>query len=364
MKVGRDLQSLAAEIVRQQETKRDYLAPAPKLQMNDTGEMVLPMSKDADLVLRVNDLAHRQLGSYTDIPAPYYDLLREKAPALLAQNVNHWLREHPNDVRQVRTLDGRMRAFLSDSYRSLDNADLAQAALPVLQELDVEVISCEITERRLYIKAVDKRIVRQVPVGGGRVVDGKSIAYDEICPVISISNSEVGAGSLSVETGCYTHECKNMMLFRERSLRKYHVGKKHELTEDFSIVLSERTQRLTDAATWAQVGDVVKGAFDQIAFDRQVGKLKALTDQRLEGKTEEVVEIVGKKLGATEGERQSILKHLIEGGNLSRYGLLNAVTRAAEDIENYDRATEFERMGGHIIELPPTEWKEVARLAA
>ena len=35
----------------------------------------------------------------------------------------------------VRTLDGQVRAVLSDRYRRLDNYDLAENVLPILQQL-------------------------------------------------------------------------------------------------------------------------------------------------------------------------------------------------------------------------------------
>ena len=47
-------------------------------------------------------------------------------------------------------------------------------------------------------------------------------------------------------------------------------------------------------------------------------------------------------------------------GDLSGYGLVNAVTHYSQDVEDYDRATEFEALGGKLIELAPTEWKGLA----
>ena len=38
------------------------------------------------------------------------------------------------------------------------------------------------------------------------------------------------------------------------------------------------------------------------------------------------------------------------GNDLSHYGLVNAVTRASQDIEDYNRATELERIGGVLLE--------------
>ena len=69
------------------------------------------------------------------------------------------------------------------------------------------------------------------------------------------------------------------------------------------------------------------------------------------------------KLSLTGDEQSSILRHIIEGGDLSRFGVINAVTRSAEDITSYDRATELEAAGSKILELPANEWREI-QLAA
>jgi hypothetical protein len=55
-------------------------------------------------------------------------------------------------------------------------------------------------------------------------------------------------------------------------------------------------------------------------------------------------------------EKSSVLRHLIEGGDLSRFGLMNAVTRTAEDVASYDRATELEALGGAVVDLTARDW--------
>jgi hypothetical protein len=44
-------------------------------------------------------------------------------------------------------------------------------------------------------------------------------------------------------------------------------------------------------------------------------------------------------------------------------GLINAVTRTAEDAKSYDRATELEMAGAIVLDLKPTEWRELALAA-
>ena len=76
-----------------------------------------------------------------------------------------------------------------------------------------------------------------------------------------------------------------------------------------------------------------------------------------------VVSLAGRKLGLTEDEGRGVLRHLIEGGELSRFGLYNAITRQSQDVEDYDRATELERVGAAVVELPRGEWRVLAEAA-
>jgi hypothetical protein len=73
-----------------------------------------------------------------------------------------------------------------------------------------------------------------------------------------------------------------------------------------------------------------------------------------------VVEATARRLTLTEGEKSSVLQHLIRGGDRSAGGLANAVTRTAEDAPDDDRATELEAAGGRVIDLGPADWRAIA----
>jgi hypothetical protein len=49
---------------------------------------------------------------------------------------------------------------------------------------------------------------------------------------------------------------------------------------------------------------------------------------------------------------------------LTKYGLMQAVTRASQDADDYDRASELEQLGGQIIELAPSQWRIIAEARA
>lgn len=355
MKTGRTLEALLEEVTRQRQVRKDYLVDTRTLAVTPDLNMVTE-----DLSLGINDIAHEGVADFTRIPKAYYNRMRTEAPDLLANNINTWFAKYPAQ-RTVRTLDSRARAFLSNGYRAMDNFELMEAVIPAVGQLGVQVVSSEITDRRLYLKVVDKRIERDLPTGC-RLGDGH-VRVDTVSPALVISNSEVGCGALSVQTSVWTALCTNLMVINERSHRKYHLGQRQDLGEDIYKLLSDDTRKKTDEALWAQIGDVVRGAFDVAQFDVQVGKLKAAAENRIEGDPIRAVELVKDKWGMAENERASVLRHLIASADLTQYGLHAAVTRTAEDLEDYDRASEFERIGGAIVELPAGEWKRMAAAA-
>lgn len=363
MKTGRDIQSLAQEITRRAANKRDYIAPTEGTELVAVDGQGIAM-RFGDVDLAINGIAHDQIGIHTNIPAAYYDRMLAEAPDLLATNVNRWFREKPAK-RMVRTLDGTARAFLSDKYRPMENEEMAEAILPVLQNIGAVIMSAEVTDRRLYIKAVDRKILKDVPTGK-RIGDGSHVFFDTLSPAIVFSNSEVGLGSLSIETAVYTKVCTNLATIPAAgSLRKYHTGSKHELGGDDAYrLLSDTTRRLDDAALWSRVRDIAKAAFEPARFESLVDEhIVGMTQQPIAGEVVKVVELTAKRFSMTEGEGKSVLQHLAAGGDLTRYGLFNAITRTAEDIADYDRATEFERMGGKLIELGKGEWQKIAEAA-
>ena len=54
------------------------------------------------------------------------------------------------------------------------------------------------------------------------------------------------------------------------------------------------------------------------------------------------------------------MRYLIEGRELTAYGMSNAIARASQDVENYERSTDLERLGGSVIELPKVEWERMS----
>lgn len=355
MKKGKSLLELMQVVEAHQQAKKDFIVPTSALSMQSDNTLLFGGS-----VVKPTNLAHRQIAEHVGIPQKYYDRMRDEAPELLSNNVNNWFKQNPA-VRMVRTLGEECRAVLSDRFRPMENIDLLGAVVPVLMDIGVEVLSADITDTKLYIKAVDERIKRDIPTGKA-MGDGGHTIFDTLCPAIVISNSEVGLGRLMVQTSVFTRACTNLATFGESSLKKHHVGGRNEFADASYEMMSSKTKELTDAALWAQAGDVVKGAFAQARFDAICNKMAGSVADKVVDAIQ-VVELASTRFGVNEEEKAAVLRRMIEGADMSRYGLFNAFTRTAEDLPSYDRASEFERFGGQIIEMERNEWQVLAKAA-
>ena len=356
--MGKTLSELAQEIERQANAKKDYVADTRLLTLEadeskkhgDVSDVKLVMRNGERQSFGVTEVFHDQLGVKLGITRPYYDKLRNEAPELLAENVNHWLRKNP-EPRMVRTLDGRARAFLSDKFRTLDNFDMLQAVLPTLQEHQMKFISTEVTDKRMYLKVLFPNV--QVDV----------VPKDTVQAGLVISNSEVGMGSFKVEPFTYRLVCKNGLI-SEYALRKFHVGRQQGGDDGDEVyeILSNAAKSADDKALFLKVRDIVAHSLKPEIFNANVEKFREATMRKINGDVPEVVEVTRRKFGFSQGQGAAILRHLIEGGDISQWGLCNAVTRTAQDqTDDYDAQTWMERAGGKIIELPQNEWEKIAK---
>jgi hypothetical protein len=367
MKTGRSLKDIAQELARQRAAKRDFLADTRnvRVDLDDKKQLVAAMLRPQapPEFFPIRSTALRQVEEHLGVPAKFADRLLDKHPDLLAYNLNELLHRTPS-TQLIRTLDTQVRAFLSDSYRIIDNFDFANAVLDVAAKFPCEVVSCEVTEHRLYVKVVRTDMEEVIGYKEGWEQGKGHNLYNRIRPASVFSNSEIGSGSLWFRPAVFTKECTNLAVWEDDSFRKVHLGAKGSAGEDgIWEVLSDKTKALSDAALWSQVKDLTAAALGGKLFEKQVAQLKGATERKIEGDVVKTVELAAARFQLTEAERSGVLDHLIKGGDLSQYGLHSAVTRFSADVVDYDRASELERLGGRIIELPQGEWQQLARAA-
>lgn len=364
MKTGSTLVELAQIISDQNALKKDFIAPLNKMEaiieetppatglldqiVDDTvskHRLALRRSQGPDLILSPNDIFHDQIATHLNIPRDYYRRLHSASPEVFNANLNLWL-SRSKDRRMIRTLGPTARALLSEKYRPLDNYQLAEQVLPILTAAKINIESCAVTEKRFYIKAINKNVQADIKVG------------DTVAAGISISNSEVGFGQLEITPLVYTLRCTNGMIMQDYSKKRRHVGGRSSGNEDFEL-LQDDTLAAKDRAFFLEVRDRVKAALEETLFNRLVDKIREASGQVINRDPVEVVKLTRTHFGLEESDEGGILKYLASGGDMTKWGLSSAITRYSQDLKDYDRATELEKIGGDVIELAQDEWKTI-----
>ena len=256
MKTGRNLQEVLVELNRQNKAKQDFISPAQGMRLREDGRTfeINHLTSNQQEVFGTTPLFHRQVASALGIPAKYYDLMQAQKPTLLAENVNAWFGDKTNSY-MVRSMDygaGQVaRALLSERYRRIDNMEIASAVLPLFAGSDqYEVMSCEVTENRLYLKVVNHRLEMEVRKG------------DIVQAGVMISNSEVGLGAVSIQPLVYRLVCTNGMVVNDMGERRHHVGRQAKAVEDSFALYSDETMEAEDKAFLLKLRDTTMAAIE------------------------------------------------------------------------------------------------------
>ena len=354
MKQGRTLEGLGRELERQRKARKDFVADTRSLTFKTEGKnsIITVATGNTQQDFQVNDLAHQQIASRLSIPYRYYQRMQDEQPQLLDENVNTWFQQTP-ERRMLRTMDGNVRAFLSDRYRRLDHLELCAAVLPVINEMKgASIESCEVTDTHMYLKVINKRLKAEVSVG------------DVVQAGFVISNSEVGMGSLKVEPLIFRLVCKNGLICKDYAQKKYHVGRQVAGGDEAYEIYSDATLAQDDKAFFMKVQDTVRCAVDEAKFLLTVDKMREAMNITLEHDPVKEVELLADKFLLTQNERGDVLRQLFMSGDNSRYGLFNAVTAASQIADSYERATDLERIGGEILAMPVPSRRVVQEVVA
>ena len=362
MLAGKTLHELAIELDRQNREKQDFLLDTRDLIMDadESGAMLSMNNRKTGTVtlLGVNDIAHSQIASELGIPKAYYERMMEHNPALLAENVNAWFNPEPK-VRMIRTLTTEdtgtryARAVLSDRYLRIDNADIFETVYPILEGLNVKFESQEVTDSRLYIKVVNEKLTKEVKPG------------DYVQSGLLITNSEVGMGTVTIQPLLYRLVCTNGMVVNDMhsgATRRRHIGRRNPLSEDFTLYADD-TLLADKRALMLKIRDTIQNSLDEVHFANLVDLMHRATEKPITTEyIPEMVMLAASDFGITKAESQGVLNHLIREGDLSLYGLSNAVTRFAQDVPNYDRSTELEGIGYNILSMNDRAWNKLQQV--
>tara|TARA_R110002020_G_scaffold353089_5_gene566093 strand:+ start:1486 stop:2526 length:1041 start_codon:yes stop_codon:yes gene_type:complete len=324
----------------------DRLIPLNSISLNSRGNTFI----NGELYLTDNSF-HNHLAQRLDIPIQYYRKMREEARDLLQASVNTWI-DKQDYKKQVllrsyeKTKESKYRflnwnstvkkarGLVSNRYKIMDNAEILEGLQYMID--DTDVVSCynssEITQIKMTFPRLEAEIRKGDIVKGGLV----------------LRNSELGFSSITATAFIYRLACLNGMVMPNVLAvnRKYHIGKK---ISDISYELPEELI--------SQLAGMILDLQNQTNFSKTINGLKNATIMKIQ-KMDYVR--LQNDWNITQVESDAIKENLEAEGDMSKYGLIQAITATAKKINNIQRNIHLERVGGKLLSMPMQQWSELA----
>ena len=377
---NRSLEDMLHVITEQNKMKQDYIAPTNQLQFRtiesedrvhgtNHSQIVMEANNgEGTKILNVNQHCFDQIAQKAEIATPTARRLQQNYPKEMDNLINAiWQKE--NSKRMVRTFEnsnhtnsfnydnhtGTARAFLSDKFKTFDNSDLLESALPTLGESDAcwKIVNFANTDKKLYIRLKSEVIQSDAGVG------------DLMAHGIGISNSETGSGSVSVFGINWTLACLNGMQ-TENVTRKAHITSARD--GDTWNVLTDETKQADNHSLKLQLRDIVSSYASRETFDENIEKMRKAKEDTVEVPMNESVENLGKVLTLSKKETSNVLEGLLQtigqsgydkNQKINRATLVNACT-AVGNTADPDNVDFWQRLGGKVLNLGKTDWNRVA----
>jgi hypothetical protein len=402
------IRAILPEIERQAKTKKDFIVPSAKLKsapdgrlslpadvqsfkLADSGntyltweeaekaaapgEKIIPQTGGGDLPL--SRTAERQLCQRLGVPLDFLDRLRREGQGEVAADIATLRLRLPRkgedpdgaetrtDRFMVRTLDGKVRAVLSPSYRIIDNVDLFYCVAQKCAAAGAEIWQMRLTENSFQMLAVAKGISGNVTTdrtfnpGDGWESRWANLGGDTQFAALSIENSETGGGSASVAPAVMTRVCANFNVWA-KTMRAVHVGRRR--AED-GLIESAEIEAAESRLIWMKIQQAIDTVFNVDRFADYIDTLNAATQRNIpRDNATKTVENVAMKFEIAEADKGAILQALMESRDYSQYGLMQAITVTAHEKDaagESEAASDLEFVGGSVAHLGATEFKEL-----
>lgn len=368
-----DFETLLATLDEQQERKVDVVLPATnicssrgqiRVMRTDLEPTLTPDGVKSQVqVFQPTDvfdegLVERLRNSGVGIPRAFLRSLREQGwTDLIDGTVNglihgkrgpgegEWLRKPIDKSVMLRALKdadggevGMARALLSSSYKIVDHTETLRAAMRGMAAAGLgadNITQCDLTGRKMYVRVEAPEVKAYAPelLKNYRSPFRPELTGREL-PLVHagfvLTNSETGHGSFTVVPEITVEVCTNGMTITREAVSARHLGAK---LDDGLIRYSERTRQANLELITSQAEDAIRtflrADFVQSIVDEMtanaVGEVK---------EADKAVKEITQKIECP-ALYDDVLTMFIKGGDMSRGGLVHAVTAAAqsEDID-------------------------------
>lgn len=365
-----DFETLLATLDEQQERKVDVITPATNLCFKGGNLRVLrsdlePEITDEGVKSPVQEFAPNDVfdSGFADrlggpVTASYIRKLRAEGwTDILDGTLNAlihgkrdesmgdgWMREPQAKsvlVRALKDADGQpigtARALLSNAYKIIDHVDTLRAAMSGMKAAGLgaeNVTQCDLTARKMYVvvevpqvRAAAASLLKDYvsPFSGNRGAENPIVHAGFV-----LTNSEVGDGTYSLYPRIVAEVCTNGMTIKKDvgALTQRHLGAR---LDDGLINYSTATHEANREVIRRMSEDTVRTFLTTGYLESVIRKLEEKAGEPV-AKPEEAIKEVTRKLEIP-ALYDDVLGHFIKGADLSRGGIMHAVTAAAQSTD-------------------------------
>lgn len=358
-----DFETLLATLDEQQERKVDVVTPATNLCFSGGNLRVLRSDLEPELTADgvkspVQEFVPNEVfdGGLADrlggpVTATYLRKLREAGWTDILDGTMNAIIHGKTDIREpqsksvlVRALKdadggpvGTARALLSNSYKIVDHVETLRAAMAGMQAAGLgaqHVTQADLTARRMYvtievpeIRAAASTLLKDYvsPFTGNRGADNPIVHAGFV-----LGNSETGDGTFFLYPRIVAEVCTNGMTIKKDvgALVQRHLGAR---LDDGLIDYSDETREANRQLIMRMAQDTVRTFLTQGYLESVISKLEEKAGEPVT-KPEAAIKEVTRKLEVP-ALYDDVLAHFIKGADLSRGGIMHAVTAAAQSAD-------------------------------
>lgn len=268
-----------------------------------------------DRVLHLSPRAETQLLQRLQIPVQFFRRLPQNLKWALA---NHFTQNGGYErAALLRTVRGdTVRAFLTEAYSPLDDVDVLPLVADIIGDEEVRIEALDFSEDHTHLRVTFPRQVTEAKPG------------DVLMTGIHVTNSEVGLRAVHVDALVHRLVCRNGLVRAESQGRTTirHVGQADRLKDYLATAIRDAKTNAQELAKQFR-SSVAHGITDPEAALRSFARDSEMTKEQLQA---------------------ALAAFAVEPHN-SAFGVVNAVTRAAQAEGSFEGRYQQERLGAALL---------------
>lgn len=325
---GEKFKRILEELNRQAQQKEDFLVPAHQIRMRDDGQFAFRTLFTNEAASPATEWAENQMYQKLELPARF---MRRCPSDLRATNFNYFAERLPAEeewlLRTYRSQSGQqgplIRGALSKDYSRFDDETfLGMVESMIGTEEDHRIEYWYRDERSMHLRIVFPDLTRSI----GKTLEGQP---DIHMVGVHLSNSEVGARSVTIQPMVYRLVCSNGLM---------------RWTND-GDVFKQRHIHLKEREMYARVAEAFTAAVK--AGDDMLEKALAAKEVRVENPLD-FIKTLAKEKKYSQALTDTITTNYMKEPGDSLFYVMQAMTRSAHSLQG-DARVELEQDAGELL---------------